>query len=414
MIYNMKFPMISVVMSVYNGAPFLSEAIESILNQTIEDFEFLIIDDASTDDSLNLIQSFKDPRIRVIQNSENLGLTRSLNKGLKAAQGKYIARMDADDISFSVRFEKQLDVFKNDSDVILCGTGCQIFGNEERIERVPSDSKEIKCRLLFGNVFVHSSVMLQKASFSEKQFFYDENFNFVEDYDLWTRISFEGKMVNISEPLIYYRNHDAQKTAEYNNLRRDKVKKEIVQILSHQLKRIKLNFSESDLEVHLNLCSLPFELSPSCFNLQQIEEWMERIQSANQKNPLFSESLLMQVMSERWLRATRDGIVDSPMARACLRCLIRKNNLNDSEKYGIASVYKRLHHYEESKRLFEEIAVSGDADKFPGLWFHLGEIALIHSHKKMAEQYFNKCLEVCPDHQKTLNFLAEFKAENKG
>lgn len=411
---SMKPPLISVIMSVYNGAPFLSEAIGSILNQTIEDFEFLIIDDASTDESAEVIKNFKDKRIKFIQNGTNLGLTRSLNKGLKAAQGKYIARMDADDISFLVRFEKQLEVFKNDPDVILCGTGCQVFGNEERIERVPSDSEEIKCRLLFGNVFVHPSVMLRKASCFENQIFYNENFNFVEDYEMWTRISFEGRMVNISEPLIYYRNHDAQKTAEYNNLRRDKVKKEIVQILSHQLKRMKLNFSESDLELHLKLCSLPFELSTGCFNLQQIEEWMERIQSANQKNRVFPESLLMQIMSERWLRVTRDAIVDSPMTRACLGCLIRKNNLNNSEKYGIASVYKRLHQYDESKRLFEEIAVSGDVEKFPGLWFHLGEMALIHNQKKTAEQYFKKCLKSCPDHQKALNFLAELKTEDKG
>ncbi len=115
-------PRVTVLMSVYNGEKYLREAIDSILNQTFKDFEFLIIDDGSTDSSADIIRSYTDFRIRLIQNEKNIGLTRSLNKGLKLAKGEYIARMDVDDISLPIRFEKQVSFLDKYEDVKLVGS----------------------------------------------------------------------------------------------------------------------------------------------------------------------------------------------------------------------------------------------------------------------------------------------------
>src|SRR3989338_10709157 len=124
---------ISVIMSVYNGMPYLPEAVKSILNQTYKNFEFIIIDDASTDQSTKYLRFLKDKRIKLIKNSKNLGLAASLNKALKFAKGEYIARMDADDISLPKRFEKQVKFFKKHPSVDICGTWVNLIDDVGKI-----------------------------------------------------------------------------------------------------------------------------------------------------------------------------------------------------------------------------------------------------------------------------------------
>ena len=126
----MQNDLVSVIMSNYNTPEeFLRASIESVLNQTYSNFEFIIVDDCSTDNSLEIIKSYQDERIVVLENKENLGITKSLNRGLEIAKGEYVARMDADDISFPKRFETQVEYLKNNPQVIVCGTGVELIGD---------------------------------------------------------------------------------------------------------------------------------------------------------------------------------------------------------------------------------------------------------------------------------------------
>lgn len=201
-------PKISVIMSVYNGEKFLEEAVLSVLNQTYKDFEFIIIDDGSTDSSLEMLGGFekKDERIRLVSR-KNKGLTPSLNEGIKLAQGEYIARMDGDDISMPERFEKQLDFLEKNKEIALCGTwaiNIDENGNEIGEYKTPTTHKEIKKMILFHNPFIHPSVMIRKSVF-EKVGLYSEHFKHIEDYELWTRVLAHFKTANIQEFLLKYR-----------------------------------------------------------------------------------------------------------------------------------------------------------------------------------------------------------------
>lgn len=201
-------PKISVIMSVYNGEKFLKESVLSILNQTYADFEFIIINDGSTDLSLEILRGFeeKDKRIRLISR-ENKGLTPSLNEGMKLAQGEYIARMDSDDISMPERFEKQITFLEKNKDIALCGTwaiNIDENGNEIGEYKTPITNKEIKKNILFHNPFIHPSVMIRKSVF-EKVGLYNEEFKHIEDYELWTRVIPRFKTANIQDFLLKYR-----------------------------------------------------------------------------------------------------------------------------------------------------------------------------------------------------------------
>ncbi len=202
-------PLITVLMPVYNCANFVSEAVESILSQTYTDFEFIIIDDCSTDKTVNIIKSYTDTRIRLIEKPRNTGYTYSLNLGLEMAKGKYIARMDGDDISLPLRFEKQVAFLENNIDVVLCGTALKII-DSDRVIRYPEFHDDIKVQLLRHNCIGHPSVMLRKSILNKNSLIYNIGKEPAEDYDLWTKLVFFGKFYNLPEVLLFYRQHDMQ------------------------------------------------------------------------------------------------------------------------------------------------------------------------------------------------------------
>lgn len=203
-------PKISVVMAVYNGMPYLKDAVQSILGQTYKDFEFIIIDDASTDSSWEYLKSLKDRKVKLIKNEKNLGLASSLNKGIKAAKGDYIARMDADDISLPQRFEKQINFFKDHDDYILVGSQVMwVDKNNSSISGfdVHLKDEDIRRKLIARNQFHHATVMFKKYDI-EKLGAYKNNLNGIEDYDLWFRVIKKGKVANLPERLVKRRIHE--------------------------------------------------------------------------------------------------------------------------------------------------------------------------------------------------------------
>ncbi|TAG56900.1 MAG: glycosyltransferase [Cytophagales bacterium] len=204
---------ISVIMPVFNAEKYLKESIESILNQTFKDFEFLIFNDASTDGSLKIIEYYskKDNRIIVINSEINKGYPFHLNEGLKLSKGAFIARMDADDISDISRFEKQIELFSKNNDLVLCGSWAKTFGNSNKNINYPVRHEEINKYLIFANPFCHPSIMLRKSFLEMYKLKYDESKIPAEDANLWSKIlQFGGICENIPLYLIQYRLHNNQ------------------------------------------------------------------------------------------------------------------------------------------------------------------------------------------------------------
>jgi glycosyltransferase involved in cell wall biosynthesis len=203
---NLKLPapLVTVLMPVYNGEKYLKEAIESILDQTYQNLDFLIMNDGSTDNSLSIIESYEDPRIRVITNETNLKLIATLNKGLQLAKGKYVARMDCDDISVSNRIEKQIEFMENNPEVGICGAWVTTIGEKTGyVWKYDLEYDDIKATLLFKSAFAHPTVMMRTSLLREHNLYYDENFVHAEDYEFWQRCSNSFPVRNI--PLILLR-----------------------------------------------------------------------------------------------------------------------------------------------------------------------------------------------------------------
>ncbi len=202
-------PKVSVVMSVFNNEAFLEKAIKSILEQTFKDFEFLIVDDVSTDSSLEIIKKFasKDKRIKILANKERLGLTKSLNKTLRQAKGRYIGRMDADDISLKERLNKQVNFLDSHPEIVILGSWVILIdekGNKLRIKKTPTNYKEIYQKAIKENSFIHPTLMFRR-SVLEKVGFYDKDFLYAQDYELVLRILEKHQGANIAQPLLLYR-----------------------------------------------------------------------------------------------------------------------------------------------------------------------------------------------------------------
>lgn len=200
-------PKISVIMPVYNCEMYIRQAVESILNQTFSDFELIIIDDCSTDSTLEIIKSYKDCRINIVEKEQNTGLTNSIIQGVLLAKGEYIARMDGDDISMPGRFKTQLNFLENNPEIILCGSAVEIIG-KNFISRYPTTHEMIKIQLCFNASFYHPTIMTRRKVLTTNN--YDKGFEPAEDYELWTRLVTIGKLANLDEVLLHYRIHENQ------------------------------------------------------------------------------------------------------------------------------------------------------------------------------------------------------------
>ena len=210
-------PLVTVLMPVYNGSKYLGEAIESILNQSFTDFEFLIIDDGSTDKSVKIIKSYDDERIRLVKNIKNLGQRASLNMGIELALGKYIARMDQDDVSLSTRLAKEVKVLDASPNCGLISTNCYLIDangkvSDSSILKKDLTGGQVEWYLLWGNPIVHPTVMF-RTKLVQYLKGYPDIFNFhVEDYVLWSRLVQKKSIIILSEPLLLLRKHDLSAT----------------------------------------------------------------------------------------------------------------------------------------------------------------------------------------------------------
>ena len=194
----------SIIMSAYNARSTIGESIESILAQTFRNYEFIIIDDASTDDTVKIIKQYKDSRIRLFCNVQNVGLTKNLNKALKIANGKYIVRMDADDISMDNRLERQIAYMDKNPQVMLSSCSSVTFGKERKKNIIRLSKKEIKALLIFQSVLPHPGFIF-RSSLIQEGYHYNENFRYAQDYEFQAHVAEKYEISCLSDCLIKYR-----------------------------------------------------------------------------------------------------------------------------------------------------------------------------------------------------------------
>ncbi len=258
----MSNPMISVVMPVYNTKEdYLREAIESILNQTYRDFEFIILNDGSTNNDVkDVILSYKDKRIKYVENKTNLGLVETLNKGIALAIGTYIARMDSDDISLPERFEKQMIYFENNPEVSLVSANAVNFPCKSKMVQYPEHVDFLT--ILKGCWIVHPLVMFRKADFEKYDLKYDLNYAHAEDYELWSRATKYLKFANLKDILLKYRVHsESISNSKHKQQIRvtKKVRKNMFEFLAIDKclqKELVFNFSNLEIIILLKLTQL--------------------------------------------------------------------------------------------------------------------------------------------------------------
>lgn len=207
----MKLSQVSILMPVYHTAPYLREAIDSMLSQTFTDFELIVLNDCSPDNAEEILDTYNDPRIVRYRGEKNVGLSNVLNIGIELARGKYIARMDSDDISLPNRLQVQVDYLEAHPEIDLVSVGMQLFGDNDEIWIRDQDFEEMKIRALFRSPVLHASSVWRKESFEKQGLRFRQEMVPCEDYDLWTRALVRGlKFANLSEVLYRYRIHGTQ------------------------------------------------------------------------------------------------------------------------------------------------------------------------------------------------------------
>lgn len=318
---------LTVLMPVYNGAAFVQEALTSILEQTFSEFECLIVEDGSTDATCEILSSFRDPRIRLLRNHSNLGLARSLNKGLEAARGRYIARMDADDLSWGHRLRAQMDFMGAHPEVGLCGAWIEVVGDGVRqVWRYPSDHDTVRTRLLFECALAHPVVMMNRHLLDQGRLSYDESFGAAQDYELWSRAARCCVLANLSEVLLTHRLHEeqvGQRKAAIQQVGAAKVRARLL----HQMG---MSPTSDEFQTHQAISSWTWGADPEFPG--KANAWLQRLVHVNRHTHTYPEVILEQVVAERWLaicQAIEGGpgsmFWSSPLSRAV--DLGWKNNL---------------------------------------------------------------------------------------
>lgn len=276
-------------MSTYNDELYIEESLQSILNQTLADFELIIYDDCSTDHTVEKIRAFHDPRIQLICNEENCGLTKNLNKGLRIARGKYIARMDGDDISEQTRFERQVAFLEEHPSVYLISCHAQNFGESDLVNRIRGNSEVLRCRMLIRPVFAHPGFMMRRELI-EEGFFYDETFRTAQDYEFAVRAAGTHEIGMVPEILLHYRVHKKQisNTANGNQVTNaDRVRQK-------QLGQLKITLSGEEQQVYHDWV---YERKPQSFEeFVEASALLQRFVTANEKTGIYDGRVLEKTL----------------------------------------------------------------------------------------------------------------------
>lgn len=296
-------------MPIYNGLPHLREAVDSILNQSLGDFELICIDDGSTDGSADVLAAVQDGRVRVVRNRKRMGLSVVLNRALRMAQGVYWARMDADDISLPRRLELQARFLDKHPEISLVGSWAQTLGlPKEQVWRLPAAPEALRAELLFNSPLVHSSVMLRRADFIGKRLRYNPAVARAQDYDLWERATRKLLLANLPKVLLRYRIHAGQVGQQHAAGQASTA----AAVRARQLTQLGVGATARELKLHNQVSTWQFD-THTVF-LRRVEAWLSAIQRANQRTAQYDEAALGTALEQRWWAACRAAAVHNPAA----------------------------------------------------------------------------------------------------
>ncbi len=296
-------PRVSVVIPVYNCRTYVAEAIDSILAQSFTDFELLLIDDASTDGSVDLMKSYADPRIRLVCSEVNLGIPKTHNKGVQLARGEYIAMLDHDDSSYPDRLAKQVAFLDRHRNCAVVGTWAEVRddGNgrvSRRIKRFPVSAEDVRSQLLFTCSVLHPSIMARKAVMEDYR--YCDRYAFCDDFDLFVRIARKHQIVNLPEVLVRHRRHADRTSNKKAHLK----KGENLEVFGAQLGELSVAFTDADLERHFLLGQMKsLRFTPDRDYLDWAEAWLCKLLEANRHTRHYPEPQLARVAGAMWLKA---------------------------------------------------------------------------------------------------------------
>lgn len=297
-------PALSIVMPVFNSGKYVSAAIRSILQQSFTDFELIIVEDGSTDESREIIASFDDKRIKLLQNERNMGIVYSRNRGLEIASGTYYAPFDADDVALPGKFHKQISFLKRNPAFGI--VGCRAYhidGSGNRLPsrwRLPASPGQIPPILLFRNYFVHSAVVMRRSALPGHG--YISGYTWGEDYEMLTRIDLKWKMWNIPEYLVEYR--ITRESEIKNGLREISVCE--AAILQNLYKKLEITLSDHQIELLLRLRESRPDFNHS--QRQEIEKLFVQIFRQNQVHKIYNQFSLTRVLANRWLKARMNSL----------------------------------------------------------------------------------------------------------
>lgn len=297
-------PLVSVVVPAHNAGRWIAECIGSLLSQTVQDVEVIVIDDASSDDTLSVVRAAADSRVVVVANERNIGAAASRNRGIERATGEFLAFMDADDIALPYRFEKQLAFFRAHPDVDMCGGWMQTFGRRSDLWLAQARHEDIKAELLYACGMQQSTVMCRRAAFLRNGLKYDPTIGVSEDYDLWTRSADVLRLANLQEVLVRYRVHGDNQSLT----KRERLVATNRMLRLRQLKKLGIEPNEREAEFHDKL----FEYGPGgpgtvAFDLDVVEAWLLRLAGANRRSGYVPERNLRTVLYEFWRRCCLGG-----------------------------------------------------------------------------------------------------------
>ena len=291
-------PRVTVLMPVYNNANYLQQAIDSILSQTFDDFEFIIIDDASTDETSEIIKNNSDSRINYFQNKRNLGVALTLNRGLELAKGEYIARFDGDDISYPTRLERQVDYMERHSDTGVVGSWYKLIWTKHRQVTIhqPWGSSSVKATLCFRNPVCHSAAMIRKSVLEEHNLRYNNEFNRSEDYDLWIRISEFAELDNLPEVLLKVRVRGDSVISSYP----EQTKQQTYFLLQKELYKIGIDTSETEIKFHNDIGQGKRQAAKS--DIIKAGNWLLKLYKQNEKSRYYDPSGMEKALALIWFK----------------------------------------------------------------------------------------------------------------
>ncbi|MBB6109098.1 Glycosyl transferase family 2 [Mucilaginibacter lappiensis] len=293
-------PAISVTMPVYNSASFLREAMDSILTQSFTDFEFVILNDGSTDNSKEIILSYNDPRIIFYDGKINVGLAHIRNKGIEISQGKYLAIMDSDDIATPDRLQKQFDYLESNRDIVMCGGFFTPFGNKNSVLNfnwvTETDPEMVKINLLFDGAICQPTVMIRSSTLKETGLKYESYFDPAEDYKLWVSLSKNHLIANIQDQVLKYRLSDNQISNTKNQVQRERK----FEVIKDQLSWLGITPTEAEMRIHDHMFFASAILSYDY--LPKMKTWIDKLINANKKFKLYDEQKLSDYLNDLYIR----------------------------------------------------------------------------------------------------------------